>query len=313
MTRLALVTLLAACGSSATDPVHEVSQQRITDDLGVIAGTRTSNLPHWQSVQDLCADRFAQLGYVVEREAYGTGVNVLGVRTGTSKPAEQIVVSAHYDSVPNCDGADDNGSGIAGVLEAARVLSLEPHARTLVVACWDEEEKGLIGSRAYVTRAAANAEQFVASFVFEMIGYRSTEPNSQRDDATIAAVFPDAEAQLMANEFRGDFLLVVHDTRADQAAADLVATATTVGLPTIVLRVLDGLKTNAAAGALRRSDHAPFWDVDYPALQLTDTADYRNSHYHCKLGLDALVDIDFAFATQIVQATVGAANAALDR
>jgi Zn-dependent M28 family amino/carboxypeptidase len=306
--------LACGCGSSApSDPIHSVEQTRIAADLDVIAAPRSPGLAQWQAVQDLCADRFATLGYTVERHAYATGVNVIGVLAGSRVPAEQVLVSAHYDSVPNCAGADDNGSGVAGVLEAARVLALQPHDRTIVVACWDEEERGLIGSRAYVTRAAAASDQIAASFVFEMIGYRSTAPNSQRSDAKIAAIFPDQEAQLAANEYRGDFLLVVHDTRADTAAAALVQTATEVGLPTLVLRVLDGLKTNSAAGALRRSDHAPFWDVDYPALQLTDTADYRNAHYHCGGGPDVVADLDLAFATQVVQATVGAAIATLDR
>jgi Zn-dependent M28 family amino/carboxypeptidase len=304
----------AACGSSKEDPVRAVVQDNLATDLGTIEGTRTSNTPHWQAVQDLCADRFASLGFTVERQAYGTGTNVIGVLEGTSAPAEQVAISAHYDSVPNCPGADDNGSGVAGVLEAARVLAASPHARTLVVACWDEEEKGLIGSSAFVARAAAAGQHFVASFVFEMIGYKNTAPNSQMSDAYIAAIFPDAQAQLEANQFRGDFLLVIHDTpRADAAAADLIKTAGDVGLSTVELAVLDGLKTNSAAGALRRSDHAPFWDVDEPALQLTDTADYRNPHYHCQGGPDAVADLDLGFATQVVQATVGAAAAALDR
>lgn len=308
--------IAAGCGGSSppkNDPVRAVVQGNLATDLAAIEGTRTSNTPHWQAVQDLCADRFASLGYTVERQAYGTGVNVIGVRQGTSAPAEQVLISAHYDSVASCPGADDNGSGVAGVLEAARVLAASPHARTVVVACWDEEEKGLIGSTAFVQRAAAAGQHFIASFVFEMIGYKSSAPNSQQSDANIATIFPDAQAQLEANDFRGDFLLVVHDTRADAAAADLIATAGDVGLATLELRVLDGLKTNAAAGALRRSDHAPFWDVDEPALQLTDTAEYRNAHYHCQGGPDAVADLDLAFATQVVQATVGAAAAALDR
>jgi Zn-dependent M28 family amino/carboxypeptidase len=307
------LALATACGSSAPSPVQSVDPARITADVNMIAAPRSPGIAQWQTVQDLCADRFASLGYTVERHQYATGVNVVGVLAGTRVPAEQVFVSAHYDSVTNCPGADDNGSGVAGVLEAARVLALQPHDRTVVVACWDEEERGLIGSRAYVTRAAAAGDQIVASFVFEMIGFKSTVPNSQKSDAKIAAIFPDAEAQLAANEYRGDFLLVVHDEHADAAAAALVTTATEVGLSTVVLRVLDGLKTNSAAGALRRSDHAPFWDVDYPALQLTDTADYRNAHYHCGTGPDVVGDIDFAFATQVVQATVGAAVATLDR
>jgi Zn-dependent M28 family amino/carboxypeptidase len=316
MTRLSwlAVALVAGCGSSsAPTPVQSVDPARITADLDVIAMPRSPGIAHWQTVQDLCADRFASLGYTVERQQYATGVNVIGVLQGARVPAERVVISAHYDSVTSCPGADDNGSGVAGVLEAARVLALQPHDRTIVVACWDEEERGLIGSRAYVTRAAAAGDQIVASFVFEMIGFKSTEPNSQKSDAKIAAIFPDAEAQLAANQYRGDFLLVVHDEHADAAVAALVTTATEVGLSTVVLRVLDGLKTNSAAGALRRSDHAPFWDVDYPALQLTDTAEYRNAHYHCGTGPDVVADIDFAFATQVVQATVGAAVATLDR
>jgi Zn-dependent M28 family amino/carboxypeptidase len=309
-----VLAVVTGCGSSSTPgPVQSVDEQRIAADLTTVAAPRSPGLPQWQAVQDLCADRFASLGYTVERHAYATGVNVIGVRPGTRVPAEQVFLSAHYDSVTNCPGADDNGSGVAGVLEAARVLSLQPHDRTIVVACWDEEERGLIGSRAYVTRAAAAGDQIVASFVFEMIGFRSTVPNAQKSDAKNAAIFPDQEAQLAANEYRGDFLLVVHDEHADAPVAALVQTATEVGLPTLVLRVLDGLKTNSAAGALRRSDHAPFWDVDYPALQLTDTADYRNAHYHCIGGPDAIADLDLAFATLVVQATVGAAVATLDR
>jgi Zn-dependent M28 family amino/carboxypeptidase len=310
-------TVAPACSSKPNDPrplvVRSVEQARITTDLDAIAAPRTPGTAHWQAVQDLCADRFASLGYTVERHAYATGVNVIGVRTGTRVPAEQVIVSAHYDSVANCAGADDNGSGVAGLLEAARVLALQPHARTLVVACWDEEERGLIGSRAYVTRAIAAGDQIAANFVFEMIGYRSTEPGSQRSDEVIGTIFPDVMAQLEANEYRGDFILLIHDTRSDPAVADLTAMAELVSLPTLAIRVLDGLKTNQAAGALRRSDHAPFWDVDYPGIQLTDTAEYRNSHYHCTGGPNVVADLDLAFTTAVVQATAGAAAAALDR
>jgi Zn-dependent M28 family amino/carboxypeptidase len=317
--RLASLALLAAvaCNSEPKDArplvVRSVEQDRITTDLTAIAAPRPADNAQWQTVQDLCADRFASLGYTVERHTYATGVNVIGVKTGTTVPAEQVIVSAHYDSVSNCPGADDNGSGVAGVLEAARVLALEPHKRTTVVACWDEEEKGLLGSRAYVTRAKANGDQIVANFVFEMIGYKSSEPSSQMSDELIATIFPDVEAQLAANEYRGDFILMIHDTLSDPAIADFTATAELVGLETIAIRVLDGLKTNQAAGALRRSDHAPFWDVDYPGIQLTDTAEYRNSHYHCTAGPDAVADLDLPFATSVVQATAGAAAASLER
>lgn len=282
-------------------------------DLTAITGPRSPGTPHWQTVQDLCATRFEELGYTVERHAYATGVNVIGVREGTRVPAERIVVSAHYDSTNNCPGADDNGSGVAGTLEVARVLSLAPHARTLVVACWDEEERGLIGSRAWVDRAEAAGEVIAGSFVFEMIGYFTDVPNTQRTDPNLAMVFPEQEAAIAADEYRGNFILVIHDSKAAAQVADFEAIGAEVGLRTIALPVPDNLKRSQLASGLRRSDHAPFWDADYPAVQLTDTADFRNPHYHCASGPDALADVNLDFATANIKATAGAVAAALDR
>lgn len=315
---LVCCTFSLGCGSStsrtpdASTPVSEVDRQRFVDDLAMISKPRAPGSPHWQAVQDLCADRFAALGFTVERHDYGTGVNVIGVLPGTTKHDERVIVSAHYDSTNSCAGADDNATGVAATLELARVLATRPHARTLVVACWDQEEIGLVGSIAYVQRAKAAAENIVASFVFEMIGYRSTEPNSQRTDPALDAVFPEQSAEIAAREYRGDFILLIHDDDAAAAVAHFETTAATVGLPTIALPVPDGLKTNSAAGALRRSDHAPFWDADYPAIQITDTADYRNPHYHCGGGPDVVGDIDVDFAVANVQATVGAVHAVLE-
>jgi Zn-dependent M28 family amino/carboxypeptidase len=304
---------LAACGSSdSSTPAEQVDRKAYEADLTTIAAPRSPGTPHWQEIQDLCASRFAELGFDVERHAYATGVNVIGVRQGKSKPAERVVVSAHYDSVANCAGADDNGTGTAGVLEAARVLSKDDHERTLVVACWDEEERGLIGSSAYAARAKANGEAIVLSLVFEMIGYRSTEPDSQEVDAALAAVFPDAAAQIAANDNRGDFLLVVNDETATTAVTDMQKVAADVKLPIVNISLLAPL-TKSIDG-LRRSDHAPFWDAGFPALFVTDTANFRNPHYHClRQTSDAMADIDFDFAIANVKVVVGAAAAALDR
>lgn len=315
MSRLGLASalcVLAGCGGSDPPAYEAVDRAAYEADLTTIAAPRAPRTPHWQAVQDLCADRFAQLGYQVERHAYATGVNVIGIRPGTKLPAERVVISAHYDSVASCAGADDNGTGTAGVLEAARVLSKRDHDRTLVVACWDEEERGLIGSSAYVRRAKAAGDQIVLSMVFEMLGYKSTAPMSQKTDPQLEAVFPDAAAQIMANEYRGDFLLVVNDETAVTAVTDMQAVAAEVGLSIVNISLLAALKRSL--DPLRRSDHAPFWDADYPALFVTDTAEYRNPHYHCRMGAsDALADLDYEFAIQNVKVVVGAAEKALDR
>ena len=87
---------------------------------------------------------------VVGRTTYRNIVARFGPATGPL-----IVVGAHYDAHAGTPGADDNASGVAGVLEAARVLAMAEHPRTLVVAFWDEEERGLVGSRAQAMRARA--------------------------------------------------------------------------------------------------------------------------------------------------------------
>jgi Zn-dependent M28 family amino/carboxypeptidase len=311
-----LGALVAGCGSSdSSSPADKVDADLYAADLATIAGARTPGTPHWQEVQDLCAARFESLGFQVERQTYATGVNVIGVRAGSGPDAQQrVVVSAHYDSVDSCDGADDNGTGVAGVLESARVLSAIDIDRTLVVACWDDEERGLIGSSAFVTRevGAGTASNYVASYVYEMIGYRSSEPNTQMTDPNLALVYPQQTKAIEDNMNRGDFILIIHDDLATDVTAPLLAKADSIDLPTITLPVDAQYKNNSLFDGLRRSDHAAFWSADIPATQITDTADYRNSHYHCQLGPDAIGDIDFDFASSVVRATVAAADKALN-
>ncbi len=146
-------TNTGSCGTgSATAIADCVEQSRYEADLKFVAAPRPPGSAHHQAVRDLCAARFAEYGFTVEQHDYGTGSNVIGVLPGASD--ERVIVSAHYDSTDgSCPGADDNATGVAGVLETARVMATASLDRTLVVACWDEEEDGLIGSDAYAARA----------------------------------------------------------------------------------------------------------------------------------------------------------------
>lgn len=314
-------------GADATALASCVSMENYIADLTVIAAPRPPGSAHWQVVQDLCADRFASLGFTVERHDYGTGTNVIGVLAGTDLPEEQVVVSAHYDSVQNCAGADDNGTGVAGVLEAARVLASTSHKRTLIVACWDEEEAGLIGSRAYADRAAADGQQIVMAYVFEMIGFATDQPNTQAFPAGFDLLFADLAAQVEANENRGDFVALVIGDDAKEPAEHFLTHAAAAELPTVHVELSAIQRTDPLFGQLNaRSDHSGFWSHGYPATMITDTSEFRNPHYHCVDGAaildvvedawpvkdDAIDTLDHAFATSIVQAAVGSAAATLD-
>lgn len=304
-------------GDKGTAQLHplmkEVDGKKYEKDLAFIAKPRIPGSPHWKAVQDLCASRFKELGFEVELHKYKTGVNVIGVKKGTKTPEERVLISAHYDSVSNCDGADDNASGTAGVLEAARVLAKQDHDRTLVVACWDEEESGLIGSIAYATRVIANKEKLKMHFVLEMIGYYSDQPNSQTLPTGLDLLYPDQSKAVQTNQNRGDFVALIGDTGAEPSAKLMSQYGEALGLNSIILTVPDALKTSPLIRDLRRSDHAPFWSVDIPAMMITDTSEFRYKPYHCRGGLkDTLEKLNTPFTTQIIQVTVGAAVAALN-
>jgi hypothetical protein len=299
---------LPACSNASPLALTQcVEETRYQTDLVDIAMERVPASAQWQRVQDLCATRLASLGFEVERQAYGTGVNVIGVRMGTTDPEHRVVLGAHYDHIAGCAGADDNATGVAGLLEAARVLSTASYPRTLVVACWDEEEAGLLGSLAYAGRARTRREQIDMNFTFEMIGYTSHAPGSQSIPTGFDLLFPEGAAEVAANESRGDFVAVVGDPASNPSVAMLEHYADWMRLPFVPLVVPMSLLSSPLIGDLRRSDHASFWATRVPAVMITDTSNFRYANYHCFEGEDVVANLDQHFASQIVAMTVGAA------
>lgn len=301
---------LPACGTASTDALMGcVERSRYLSDLETIAGPRPAGSAHHGEVRELCATRFSELGYTVERHDYGTGVNIVGTRTGTTSPDAHVLISAHYDGIgATCDGADDNASGVAGLFEAARVLAMVDHDRTLVVACWDEEELGLVGSRAYADRANADGDDIVANFVFEMIGYRDPTPGAQMFPTGFDLLFPRVVRAEEALGSPGDFIaLVADELHSADAVAAYQASAARVGLRTVAIVADEALKLSPATGDLRRSDHGGFWANDDPGIMITDTANFRYDRYHCGAGPDTIDQLDHDFSVQVIEATIGAA------
>ncbi len=302
---------------TAAEVAKLVDEDRLWEDLVQLAKPRPPDSAHWQLAQDTCAQRFAELGFDVTLEPFEmeghAGVNVLGTLAGGDLAQEHVYISAHYDHIADCDGADDNASGVAGVLESARVLAAGSYRRTLVVACWDLEELGLKGSRAHVASLVKNNVLVAASFVYEMIGFRDMTPGSQAIPPGLDLLFPEEAGKLAENEYRGNFLVVVADSLAHLPAVNLRIFAESLTETPVVLLELDQAQKNSPLFfTLQRSDHGAFWLEDYPALMLTDTAEYRNKNYHCTQGPDAVDRLDPGYAADIVQATVAAAAAALE-
>jgi len=220
--------------------------------------------------------------------------NVAAEIPGTDPAAPRVLVGAHLDTVRGTPGADDNASGVAGLLETARLLAAaRPRAAIELVAFNLEENQGWtyrVGSRRWAAAARRARVRYRGALVLEMIGYRSRAPASQRIPAPI---------RWMDLPRVGDFLAVVGDTRSRALLRAFVesARAASPGLPLVTLHSpLRGW----LVWATRRSDNASFWSQAYPALMLTDTANLRNPHYH--RSTDRVGTLDLGFAAEVTDA-----------
>lgn len=289
--------------TSPSEMMMCVSTERYTSDVTAIAVVRNPGSGPWKSVQDRCADTLAGLGFEVERHTYASGTNVVGTLKGTDRADELVLLGAHYDHLTGCLGADDNATGVAAVLEAARLFASKPWSRSLAIACWDEEELGCVGSGAWAKRAASNGQKISAVYNFDMIGYTDATAFSQVPPTELEPLFPNEYAELEKNQFKGNFILLMHDGAATAPASAFEKyfeargrIASRLPIPANYVKTLD---------EVRRSDHRSFWDADLPAIMITDTGDSRNPGYHCKKEPDALDTLDYAFATDVVRAAVG--------
>lgn len=173
------------------------------------------------------------------------------------------------------------------------------------------EELGLIGAR-HAAGELNRRHRVRGMICLESVGYFTDEPGTQRLPAGFARAFPEAAAATRANGYRGDFTLVVH-RRSSAAAAEVwrrAAAAASPALPGLLLRdprpdgpagLLIGLAV-PPVNHLGRSDHAPFWNRRIPALMLTDTANFRNPHYHRPT--DEPQTLDFERLAAVTAATV---------
>jgi len=269
------------CGAGSPEAlVGCVDGERLEDDIALVAVPRPPGSEGWQAAQDLCAERLASLGYSVELHDYGTGVNVVGTLLGAERPEERVVVTAHYDHIPGCDGADDNATGVAGLFEMARILAMADHPRTLELFCADEEELGLVGSAAYAARAEARGEDIVVVYVIDSIGVSSDEPGSQELPYGIDILFPELTDELEDNEFRADFFVILADDLAHEPASLVEVYGDAVGRRNGVMELSADIKNDPLLAELQRADHASFWRADIPALLVSDTTELRARGAH---------------------------------
>lgn len=191
-----------------------------------------------------------------------------------------VWVMAHLDSVYCSAGADDNASGVAVILELARLY----RGRGIALVLTDNEEAGCLGAK-HLARAA-NLPGLVINL--ESVGYFSDQPNTQQLTPALGLGQRTLTNEIKSSEQRGDFLLVVHRPTSTEPARLWQQRADEVGLRVLTLedRRWNGkgqaftARLNPVGMTLDRSDHAPFWRAQVPSIVLTDTAFLRNPNYH---------------------------------
>lgn len=203
-------------------------------------------------------------------------------------PARQVLLVAHLDTVEGSPGADDNASGVAALIEAARLLATVDPVSDVRLAVVDLEEVGRVGSAVLAADPELRAG-LRAVVCLESVGTFDDAPGSQRTGA-LGLLFPGLARQIRANGGRGDFALALCRRSSAGGARSLAAAAAALRPGLRVLTAQDprpdgigGLVAGCAVPPLLnldRSDHAPFWNRGVPAMMVTTTAPFRNRHYH---------------------------------
>jgi Zn-dependent M28 family amino/carboxypeptidase len=237
-------------------------------------------------------NRFQLAGYSVDQQNYfvaGHPVSNLEAQVaGSETGSANIVVGAHYDSVANSPGANDNATGVAAVLELARRFHGSTPRRTVRFVLFVNEEPPYfhtddMGSLIYA-RALRKREVPVAAMIsIETIGYYSDADGSQKYPGLLATFYPK----------RGNFIGFV----ANPNSRPLLHTAIrkfreTTNFPS------EGIAAPEDWPGIGWSDHWSFWQEHYPAIMVTDTALFRYPYYHTSL--DTENRVDFARMSRVV-------------
>ena len=279
---------------------------RHVEQLAGVIGERNVFCPQaLAAAAEYIRDEWRAQGYVVSAQGYAVGElwceNLAVEIPGGPYANDIILIGAHYDSIHRSPGADDNASGIAALLELARSFSLLQPACTLRLVAFVNEEPpffywGRMGSSEYARAARAKGEHIRLMLALEMLGYFDDAPGSQAYPPLLRHFFPDC----------GNFIAFVANLASRHVLQELVS-AFRAGsdFP------CEHLATLAWLPGVAWSDHLSFWREGYPAVMATDTAFYRNPHYHSVS--DTPEKLDYGRMARLVKGLGDAIVALADR
>lgn len=295
-----------AADSTFQDLLASVQEEELRRCLQAFSGPRhgQENPKGLEEKGELLLESLGALGLLTQRDPFRYGgrlfFNVVATLRGREEARPGLLVGAHYDAIWGSPGADDNASGVAVLLAAAKALSrTTPRVTVKFVGFSLEEPQGPFdgryrhGSRHFARKARLRRERYEGVFILESVGYTDPRPGSQRIPIRVRFPVPDAGVFLGLLGSRRSRALMrrfEEETRRHVPALPIVS----------YLVPLRGWLLPMS----RWSDHAPFWDWGYPALMLTDTAPLRNPHYHQPT--DTPETLDYPFLVLVTQALIAA-------
>ncbi len=235
------------------------------------------------AVRTYLKEQLGALGPVEEHrfsEGIDEGTNLILKLPGQRPELDPLLVAAHYDGPLHSIGADDNASGLAALIELARHWSDHPPRRPVWLVAFDQEEWGMLGSRALACDLKASGQKLQLMVSLEMLAYTSA---TQR--------YPIPAMQAVYGN-RGDFIAVVGNLSATPMLSGIVGR---MGQQ-VITKLLPVPAAGHAMPDVRLSDHSPFWDAGYNAAMVTDTSFMRNPHYHQMSDTIDTLDLPFLAA-----------------
>lgn len=277
-------------------PVNRPDMERFLKILTEDIGERNLGVPDQLEKAAVWIEstmRGGNIGYTVERQEYSVDGkvvrNLIAELPGGKRRDEIVVVGAHYDTVPDCPGANDNGSSVASLLSLAQAFAGDSQERTVRFAFFVNEEPPYfqtdkMGSVVYAKRCKQREENIVAMLALDTIGFYSEEEGSQKYPPGLEEAFPP----------KGNFLAFV----ANEASRYNADTARSAFMRATEIPALSGAFPEEIPG-VGWSDHWSFWQEGFPGVMATDTAPYRYPHYH--LPSDTMDKIDLDKLTEVCQ------------
>lgn len=277
--------------------MNDIETERLRNHLTAIVRPRPSGSAELESLRGYVSEQLTQFGWTIRRHEFETvseigdrlaGIQLIATLPSLSPPADSwLCVAAHLDSRPETPGADDNATGVAGLLEIARCWpdwrSEDGADVELVVT--DLEEHGMLGGAEHARLWLARPERLVGMIALEMIGYCDQRPNTQALPKQLVGKYPTT----------GNFIAVI----GNQNSTSLIESFGNglKEIPRLPVETLQVPENGNLLQAVRLSDHSPFWDAGFPAVMITDTSFLRNPHYHC--GSDTIETLDLEFLRQV--------------